>query len=180
MELVDTVRAGRVAKAASDGPPGSRPGPEGDEEVVDAIILVSRAMIGIATASLAECAEDVTLPQYRTLVMLMFNRVRRLADLADALRVSPSTATRMCDRLVRKGLIERTRDASDRREVNLTLTDSGATLVDDVMAQRGVLVRELLVNIPTEERPALVRSLSLLAMAAGEKPEPHWSSGWKL
>jgi DNA-binding MarR family transcriptional regulator len=180
MAGVDTVRAGRAPQAPMDGSPGVGLTSGEPEELVDAIILVSRAMIGIATESLVGSADDVTLPQYRTLVMLMFNGVRRLADLADALCVSPSTATRMCDRLVRKGLIARARDEVDRREVNLTLTASGATLVSDVMARRGVLVRELLVNIPADERPALVRSLNLLARAAGEKPEPHWSSGWKL
>ena len=90
-----------------------------DTEVIEAIIHASRAMVGIAIRSLTECGEAVTLPQYRTLVVLSDSGPRRLADLADALGVSPSTATRMCDRLVRKGLITRTRDELDRREVNL-------------------------------------------------------------
>ena len=100
-----------------------------DNEVIEAIIHASRAMVAIAIRSLTECGESVTLPQYRTLVVLSDGGPRRLADLADALGVSPSTATRMCDRLVRKGLITRTRDELDRREVNLVVTDAGRTTV---------------------------------------------------
>ena len=102
-----------------------RPAVPNDEEVTEAIILASRALVGIAMRSLAGNADDVTLPQYRTLVVLACGGPARLADLAEALGVSPSTATRMCDRLVRKELVSRTRDELDRREVKLAITAAG-------------------------------------------------------
>lgn len=150
----------------------------GDEQLVEAIIQASRAMMNIAARSLAASDGDVTIPQYRTLVVLAYQGPRRLADLAAALGVSPSTATRMCDRLVRKGLIDRTRDEFDRREVNLGLTDAGRRLVGEVVDRRRVEVRELLHAIPEVERPTLLNALGVLATAAGEGPEPQWSSGW--
>jgi DNA-binding MarR family transcriptional regulator len=150
----------------------------GDDHVIEAIILAGRAMVGIAARSLSEVSDDVTLAQYRTLVVLSNEGPRRLADLAHALDVSPSTATRMCDRLVRKDLIDRARDVLDRREVNLTLTPQGAKLVQDVIDRRRERVRELLDLIPDEGRPAMVESLTMLATAAGESPELHWSPGW--
>src|SRR5580658_2052944 len=124
--------------ALVDEPRGDLPGlgvPD-DNEVIEAIIHASRAMVGIAIRSLTECGESVTLPQYRTLVVLADGGPRRLADLADALGVSPSTATRMCDRLVRKGLITRARDELDRREVNLEVTPAGRTTVLGVINRR--------------------------------------------
>jgi DNA-binding Lrp family transcriptional regulator len=47
-----------------------------------------------------------------------------MVDLAAALGVTPSTAGRMCDRLLRKGLIRRHRARSDRRALtgDFTLT----------------------------------------------------------
>jgi DNA-binding MarR family transcriptional regulator len=150
----------------------------GDDYVIEAIILASRAMVGIAARSLSEVSEDVTLAQYRTLAVLSAQGPRRLADLAEALEVSPSTATRMCDRLVKKTLVQRVRDDLDRREVNLSLTDSGRHLVQQVIDRRRERARELLDLIPDEGRPALVESLTMLAAAAGETPEPHWSPGW--
>jgi DNA-binding MarR family transcriptional regulator len=151
-----------------------------DEEVTEAIIHTSRAMVGIAVRSLAGSPEEVTLPQFRTLVVLTYGGARRLADLAEALGVSPSTATRMCDRLVRKGLVSRARDDLDRREVNLTITTSGRKVVVDVIDRRQQEVRGLLEAIPAGLRRQLVSSLTLLATAAGEAPQIHWGQGWNF
>lgn len=149
-----------------------------DDELTEAIILASRAMVGIAVRSLSGAAYEVTLPQYRTLVVLAYGGPSRLADLATTLGVSPSTATRMCDRLVRKALITRNRDELDRREVNLTVTDAGRQVVDDVIERRRGEVREMLKSIPDDARPKVVSALQLLAVAAGEVPEMHWAPGW--
>jgi DNA-binding MarR family transcriptional regulator len=86
-----------------------------DEAVVDAVLLASRALIAIATQSLGQAAEDTTLAQYRALVVLASRGPQRMSDLSQALGVAPSTAGRMCDRLVRKGLARRQRDRADRR-----------------------------------------------------------------
>jgi DNA-binding MarR family transcriptional regulator len=151
-----------------------------DTEVIEAIIHASRAMVGIAIRSLTDCGDGdaVTLPQYRTLVVLSESGPRRLADLADALGVSPSTATRMCDRLVRKGLITRTRDELDRREVNLMVTADGRSTVMNVIDRRRSDVCALLTSIPRATRRELVDSLRLLSAATADTPELHWMPGW--
>lgn len=149
-----------------------------DEELTEAILRASRAMVGIAVRSLSGSDQDVTLPQYRTLVVLSTGGPTRLADLAQNLNVSPSTATRMCDRLVRKGLVTRARDELDRREVNLAVTDGGRALVQTVIAKRREEVRDLLQSIPEDARTQLVASLQILAEAAGEQPDMHWAPGW--
>jgi DNA-binding MarR family transcriptional regulator len=149
-----------------------------DDEVTDAIIHASRTLFGIAVRSLTASEEDVTLPQYRALVTLAYGGGRRLADLASSLGVSPSTATRMCDRLVRKGLINRTRDEIDRREVNLEVTPSGHKIVEGVIERRRADVHELLERLPQDIRNQLVESLNVLSNATGKAPEVHWSPGW--
>ena len=77
------------------------------DSVVDAVLTASRVLVAVAARSLADVAEEVTLTQYRTLVVLASRGPQSLAALADAVAVTPSTATRMCDRLVRKGLVAR-------------------------------------------------------------------------
>jgi DNA-binding MarR family transcriptional regulator len=149
-----------------------------DTEVIEAIIHASRAMVGIAMRSVTEGGDAITLPQYRTLVVLSESGPRRLADLADALGVSPSTATRMCDRLVRKGLITRTRDELDRREVNLKVTADGRSTVMNVINRRRSDVCALLTSIPRGTRRELVDSLRLLSAATADTPELHWMPGW--
>ncbi|MDR3651107.1 MAG: MarR family transcriptional regulator [Acidimicrobiales bacterium] len=181
MGPTETAQAARPRKRSLPEPPTSPASPSevpNDEEVIGAIILASRVMVAIAVRTLAGNPDEVTLPQYRTLVVLTFGGPRRLADLAEALSVSPSTATRMCDRLVRKNLVSRTRDELDRREVKLTITPLGRKVVSDVIDRRRAEVRELLGAIPVALRRQLVSSLTLLATAAGEAPELQWGQGW--
>ncbi len=175
----ETAAAARPRKRPlAEAPTPPAPEVPNDEEVIGAIILASRVMVAIAVRTLAGNPDEVTLPQYRTLVVLGFGGPRRLADLADALNVSPSTATRMCDRLVRKNLVSRTRDELDRREVKLAITPLGRKVVSDVIDRRRAEVRDLLGAIPVSLRRQLVSSLTLLATAGGEAPELQWGQGW--
>jgi DNA-binding MarR family transcriptional regulator len=51
-----------------------------------------------------------------------------LNELAESLYITPSTASRTIEELVRKGLAERHQDPADRRAVCLTLTSQGQAL----------------------------------------------------
>src|ERR671933_654843 len=110
--------------------------PPGQGEVVEALLAASRALVGVAARSLAGVDADVTLAQFRTLIFLASRGPQRAVDVATELGVNPSTGTRMCDRLVRKGLIRRTRRQGDRREVRVTLTPAGRDLVAEVSRRR--------------------------------------------
>jgi DNA-binding MarR family transcriptional regulator len=94
-------------------------------DLTDAVLTASRVLVGVAARSLADHENEVSLQQYRALVVLASRGAQRPVDLAEALGVDPSTATRLCDRLVSKRLISRRRQGSDRREVRLDLSDRG-------------------------------------------------------
>lgn len=158
--------------------PQTLPAPAADDLLVDAVIGASRALVGVAARSLAGLAEDVTLPQYRALVELAAGGPERLSDLAARLGVEPSTATRMCDRLVRKGLITRRRTADDRRGVRLSLAAPGMQLVTEVTRRRRIEIARILESMPTASREAVLEGLRAFAAAAGEVPEQDWALGW--
>ena len=113
-----------------------------DEAAVDAVLTASRALVAVATMSLGAAAEDTTIAQYRALVVLASRGPQRMVDLAAALAVTPSTAGRMCDRLVRKGLIRRHRARADRRVVQVSITAAGRQVVDQATARRRELIAE--------------------------------------
>jgi DNA-binding MarR family transcriptional regulator len=157
--------------AATDALPSS---------LVDAVLSASRVFVAIAVRSLADTAEEVTLAQYRTLIVLASRGPQTLAGLAANLEVTPATATRMCDRLVRKGLIRRTHERGDRRAVRLDLTTSGRELVNAVTRRRRREIRLLLKSVPVVEQSAIVHALNLLTRLGGEVPEQDWSTGWDI
>lgn len=148
------------------------------DEMVDALLATSRAIIGIAVRSLAASGADVTLPQYRTMVVLASRGPQRIVDIAAELGVNPSTGTRMCERLVRKGLIDRRRTGSDRREVQLTLTEKGKRVVADVTEWRRAELVQLVDALPGDSLEPAISMLRELAAVAGEPAERDFWLGW--
>jgi DNA-binding MarR family transcriptional regulator len=148
--------------------------------VVDAVLSASRVLVAVAARSLADVAEEVTLTQYRTLVVLASRGPQNLAGLADAVGVAPATATRMCDRLVRKDLIRRRTERDDRRQLRVALTAKGRSLVDAVTGRRRQEIARIMSEIPVEQQAVLVQALGRFASAAGEVPEQDWTTGWDL
>lgn len=160
--------------------PPSDPVRSESDLVVDAVVSASRALVGMAARSLADTGEEVTLSQYRSLVVLASRGPQSVGELAEAVAVTAPTASRMVDRLVRKGLVRRRTSSSDRRQIRVAVTASGRDLIDRVTAHRRREIEELLAGIPGDVQLAMVDGLTRLAVAAGEVPEREWSAGWEL
>lgn len=136
-------------------------------EVSDELLAASRALVAVAARSLADV--DVTVPQYRALVILMAPDPTTVGALAQALDVHASTATRLCDRLVGKGLIRRLAGRSgDRREVVLALTAQGRRLVERVMNRRRRDIAEIASRMSRSDQMQAIHGLRAFARAAGE------------
>lgn len=153
---------------------------QGTDSVIDSVLSASRVLVAVAARSLSDVAEEVTLTQYRTLVVLASRGPQNMAGLADAVGVTPATATRMCDRLVKKKLVVRRTERGDRRQVRLALSKSGLDLVTAVTQRRRLEIKKIIGTIAPEERGVLVQALGRFATAAGEVPEQDWSTGWDL
>jgi DNA-binding MarR family transcriptional regulator len=148
------------------------------DELVDTVLAASRALVAVAARSLAAAGDEVTLPQYRALVVLAARGPQGTAELAAALAVNPSTATRMCDRLVRKGLVRRHRQAGDRRSVRIALTAPGRDLVAEVTRRRRAELARLLGALPPAQHEPVIAAFRAFAAAAGERPQPGAALGW--
>ena len=152
-------------------PPGES---RADPAAVDAVLTASRSLIAVATRSLGAAAEETTIAQYRALVVLASRGPRRMVDLAEALDVAPSTAGRMCDRLVRKGLVRRHRVRGDRRAVLVSVTPAGRLVVDEATSRRRALIAEIVGRLPVPAQQAVAQALEAFADAAGEVPDSEW------
>jgi DNA-binding MarR family transcriptional regulator len=154
------------------------PARDGQDSMVDAVLSASRVLVAIAARSLADAGEEVTLTQYRSLVILASRGPQSVAALADAVAVTSPTASRLCERLVRKGLVRRRTDRHDRRQVRIVLTEAGRDLIDTVTERRRQEIADLLASVPAEIQRSAVAALRQLTASAGEVPEQDWSSGW--
>lgn len=149
-----------------------------DDELVDAALRASRVLVGVAARSLAVLDDDVTLPQYRALVVLAGRGPLNPGTLAEILGVHPSTATRLCDRLIARKLVSRRESATSRREVTVALTRRGRAVVDTVTTARRAELGAVLAHVPRRERSAVVAALMRLGDAAGEPADSAWQLGW--
>jgi DNA-binding MarR family transcriptional regulator len=159
----------------------SRQGSRRDESVADAtsaLLVASRALVGVAARSLAATEATITLPQYRALVLLASRGDQNVSSLADALGIHPSTTTRLCNRLAAKRLIKRATSSDSRREVTVTLSPAGQALLGSVTARRRNELKRIVARLDPEMRRALVDSLASFAEAAGEIPDDAWKLGW--
>ena len=78
----------------------------------------------------------LTQAQWIPVLRLGSGEAQTAADLARSTLQTPGAMTRLVDRLVDKGIIERERSSDDRRVVHLRLTDEGmqaATQVPDIV-----------------------------------------------
>ncbi len=94
---------------------------------------------------------ELTVPQFRVLVVLSHDEAISLSDLAENLGLSPAAMSRMVDLLVRRGLISRQTRTVDRRGISLSLTRRGReTFRAAQQATRAVLAQNLSTLSPRE------------------------------
>ena len=80
-------------------------------------------------------AAQIELGQMDTLDLLATRPSWRMSELAEALRVEPSTATRAVQRLERAGLARRRPSAADGRVVKVEITEAGSDVHRTVVAR---------------------------------------------
>jgi DNA-binding MarR family transcriptional regulator len=118
-------------------------------------------------SALATVSDEVTLPQLRTLGVVSLEGPQTVSALAERLDVHASTMTRMCSRLVARGLVVRTPSAIDRREVVIELTAPGQSLVDVVLDKRRREIDAVVRRMTPDDRARVVSALELFSEAKG-------------
>ena len=106
-----------------------------------------------------EAEQGLTLPAYEVLAHLTEapERRMRMSDLAALSVLTPSGLTRVVDKLVREGYVERQRCGSDARVVYATVTDAGVARVEQAYPTHLSGVRRHLVDRLSTEQLAAIR-----------------------
>lgn len=117
----------------------------------------------------------LTITQLRVLFLLRAEPGLPAGTLAERLDVTPSTLTRIMDRLVRNDLIERATAKEDRRLVLHSLTSEGSRLVEQTERSYHAKMDRVLAHLDDEQVGRIVEALRDLAEAteAAEAEESH-------
>jgi DNA-binding MarR family transcriptional regulator len=113
---------------------------------------------------------QLTLEQVRVLRRLA-KAPLALGQLGADLNLSPTSMTRLIDRLEVRGLVERRRDAPDRRVVVAALTASGQKLVSALPLFEQSSLRDAAEAMPAARRSAITAALEELVGAVREVEE---------
>jgi len=115
------------------------------------------SILGAADRRLAE--HDLTHAQWVPLFKLAHGDCATMAELSRTLQLDPGSMTRALDRLEAKGLVHRVRSLSDRRVINLELTDAGRQVAQVVPAVLADVLNAHLVGFSEAEWKQLVHGL---------------------
>jgi len=85
-----------------------------------------------------------------------------LGELAEAERVQPPTITAAVDRLEQQGLVERRRDARDRRVVDVQVTRAGEQVLYEARSRKSAYLEQRLGSLSARDRATLERAASIL------------------
>ncbi|HEX4226950.1 MAG TPA: MarR family transcriptional regulator [Pseudonocardiaceae bacterium] len=140
-------------------------------------MTASRLLVAVSARSIAAVDESITLPQFRLLVVLSTQGAVKLMQVAEQLGVAPSTATRMIDRLIDAGLVDRETNPNSRREVVVSLSTQGRAVVRQVTQRRRREISRIVARMPGQQRHGLIAALEAFTIAGGEPPVRIADSG---
>ncbi len=128
--------------------------------------LFGRAIVRSDPARLEAWVElGLTMTQLRVLFLLRTEDGASAGAMAESLKVTPSTLTRIVDRLVRQGLIRRETDDGDRRLVRHYLSASGASTVGELERSGRARMNVVIDRLSAPQLERLVAALADLTAA---------------
>jgi DNA-binding MarR family transcriptional regulator len=148
--------------------PGEQP-PVSDENdtIEQAIRLYGRTLALVDPSRLeAWVGLGLTTTQLGVLFLLRQEPGMPAGLLAERLRLTPSTLTRIVDRLVRLTLVRRQEDSDDRRLVRHYLTSEGAQSLDEMARTARAYLTEILRQLPRDKLERFLEALQDLSQAA--------------
>jgi len=129
----------------------------------EGFFLLARLIAWADPSRLEEWAElGLTITQIRILFLLRRLQGPTARQLAQELEVSPSTLTRIMDRLEKHGLVRRVTDCQDRRQVRHLLTPKGQRMLSRLEQTGRARFGQLLSRLSPQELAQVVEALRIL------------------
>jgi DNA-binding MarR family transcriptional regulator len=133
----------------------------GETPADDVLLDAVRMAMGISVRA-ADQLGDLSPVQLRALTVLREIAGANLAQLAEAMGITVSTASRLVDRLIAARLASRKPAPHTRREITLALTRTGRATLQRYDRLRVAALQECLAHLEQEDRDLLVGALRTL------------------
>lgn len=111
---------------------------------------------------------DALAPHQFSVLARLEGTPRTPGELAEIERVSAPSMTRTAGALVERGLVDRTVDPADRRQVILSLTPEGATMLKDSRRRRDAWMSVRVGHLSPGEQETLRQAAAILTKVAAE------------
>lgn len=131
----------------------------------------AQALLAAWDAAREQATPRLSGPQLNALLVVERAEGINLRGLAGELKMLLSSASRLCDRLVAAGMVDRVPGRADRREIALFLTPSSRQLLDELQTARRELLAAVLERMSAGGRAALIRGLTEFAAVSGDARE---------
>jgi DNA-binding MarR family transcriptional regulator len=146
-------------------------GPDGPASMrAAAVDDAAQALLAAWDSAREQATPRLSGPQLNALLVVERAEGINLRGLATQLKMILSSASRLCDRLVAAGLVERVPGRSDRREIALFLTPSARQVLDHLRTTRRTMLATVLDRMSASGQTALLRGLTEFAAVAAEEP----------
>ena len=133
-------------------------------EVAERFLALAKALRTEANRSLR--THGFTFARGKLLLVLQRQGPLRMTALAQALKITPRSATEAVDALERDRLVTRRPDPSDRRAVLVDLSEHGVAVIQDTADQRARAVDRIFGVLDGHQRAQLTDLLDTLTAAA--------------
>ncbi|MGK5519526.1 MarR family winged helix-turn-helix transcriptional regulator [Micromonospora sp. URMC 107] len=135
-------------------------GPYGPEtSMAVELDTVADALLTVWEAARERTTSRVSGAQLRAIMLVEQHDGINLRRLATGLDMLLSSASRLCDRLVAAGMLEREPGRFDRREISLHLTPEARRLLAELRDDRRQQLAAILADMTVEGRQALLRGM---------------------
>jgi DNA-binding MarR family transcriptional regulator len=150
---------------------------DADVEMCAALVLdvVPLAMRRVRAYMREARAADLSVPQFRALAFLRSHPGATLSELADHVGLTLPAASRMIDGLVARDYAERQPSVTNRRCVELRVSDQGRKMLEVTRRHTQNALARLLQTLNSEQRDVVMLSLETLREVFSAEP----SSGGK-
>lgn len=154
-----------LAPESPDGK-GGDPGTSADNLEHEASGLRLEAFRFVRRLRAQRAIDSMTDGQLAVLAVLRVHGSHTLTELAEHERVTAPSMNRTVNCLADNGYIERVADETDRRKMNILLTEHGNAVVTETVRRRDAWLMEVLTELTDDERATLAAASKIMGRIA--------------